>query len=67
MCPRDTDGMANNVDPDQSGSSLIRVYAVCLDLSVPKLRNIIVNPLIWIFQKAYEQEKLLSLWKAQIT
>ena len=37
MHPKDADGMANSVDPDQtaSRSSLILVCTVCLDLSVP--------------------------------
>ena len=35
MCPKDADGMANIVDPDQR-SSLICVYTVCLDLPVRK-------------------------------
>ena len=41
MCPKDADGMANSVDPDQTTwSSLIWVYTVCLDLPVQKLRII---------------------------
>ena len=37
MFPKDADRMANSVDPDQSECSL-----VCPDLSVPKLRVIMV-------------------------
>ena len=50
----DAYGMANTVDPDQTGSSLIWAYtacpdlSVCSDLSVRKLRIITVNVL---FQK----------------
>ena len=53
MSPNDADGMANSVDPDQTApleqsdlglyrSSLIRVYTVCPDVSVLKLRIITV-------------------------
>ena len=46
MCPKDSDGMANGVDPDQTApSNLIRVYTVCPDLSFRKLRIITVAPL----------------------
>ena len=41
MSPNDADGMANSVDPDQK--SLIWVCTVCSDLSVPKLRTIMVK------------------------
>ena len=42
--PKDSDRMANSVDPDQTApSSLIWVYTVCPDLSVRKLRIIMVN------------------------
>ena len=46
MHPKDVAGIANSVDPDQTAprSSLIRVYTVCPDLSVRKLRNIMVLP-----------------------
>ena len=40
MGPKDADGMANSVDPDQTRSSLVWVYTVCPDLSVRKLRII---------------------------
>ena len=35
MCPKDTDGIANSVDNNQTAplSSLIYVYTVCSDLS----------------------------------
>ena len=44
MPPKDVDGLANSVDPDQTApkSSLIRACIVCLDLSVRKFRNITV-------------------------
>ena len=38
MCPKDADGMANSVDPDQS--NLIWIYTVCPGLSVQELRSI---------------------------
>ena len=44
MRPKDTDGMANSVNP--SRSSLIWVYTVCSDLSVRKFRNITV---VWLW------------------
>ena len=40
MHPKDADGLANSVDPDQTRSSLIWVCTVCPDLSVRKLRKI---------------------------
>ena len=62
MRPKDTDGMANSVDPDEtdpngkqcrprsddcsSWSSLIWVYTVCPGLSVRKLRNFMIG-LVW--------------------
>ena len=43
MHPKDADGIANSVDPDQTArSSLIWVCTVCPGLSVRKLRNITV-------------------------
>ena len=39
MCPKDIDGIANSVDPDQTRNSLIRVYTVCPNLYVRKLKN----------------------------
>ena len=45
MRPKDTDGMANSVGPDQTApcrSSLIWAYTGCLDLHVPKFRNFTV-------------------------
>ena len=39
MSPTDADGMANNVDPDQTA----RVCTVCPGISVPKLRIITVQ------------------------
>ena len=48
MSPKDVDRIANPVDPDQATrSSLIRVYTVCPDLSVQKLR------IIMVFQKIF--------------
>ena len=41
MGQKDEDGMANNVDPDQT-APLIWVYTICLDLFVRKLRIITV-------------------------
>ena len=41
MHPKDADGIANSVDPDQT-APLIWVCTVCPDLSVRKLRNITV-------------------------
>ena len=46
MSPKDAEGMANSVDPDQR-SSLIWVYTVCSDLSVRKLRIITVFLLLF--------------------
>ena len=47
MGPKDVEGMANSVDPDQtalfSRSSLIWIHTVCPDLSVRKLRIIAVS------------------------
>ena len=45
MGPNDADGMANNVDPDQTAprSSLIWVCTVCPGLAVRKLRIIMVQ------------------------
>ena len=42
MHPKDAEGTANSVDPDQTvpKSSLIWVCTVCPDLSLRKLRNI---------------------------
>ena len=42
MHPKDADGIANSVDPDQT-APLIQVCTVCPDLSVRKLRIITVN------------------------
>ena len=39
MHPKDREGIANSVDPDQS---LIWIYTVCQDMSVRKLRIITV-------------------------
>ena len=41
MHPKDAEGIANRVDPDQT-APLIWVYTVCLNLPVRKLRNITV-------------------------
>ena len=63
MCPNGADGMANNVDPDQtaplgdcsSRRSLIWVSTVCPDMCVWKLRIITVSIItaifsgVWIF------------------
>ena len=38
--PKDTDGITNSVDPDQTWNSLIWIFTVCPDLSVSKLRNL---------------------------
>ena len=43
MSPNDADGMANNVDPDQTRSSLIWVCTVCPGISVRKFRMIMVS------------------------
>ena len=43
MSPNGTDGMANSVDPDQTARSLIWVCTVCPDISVRKLRIIMVT------------------------
>ena len=40
--PKDADRIANSEDPDQTKSSLIWVYTVCPDLSVRKLRIVMV-------------------------
>ena len=40
MHPKDAEGIANSVDPDQTAPSLIWVCTVCPDLSVRKLRKI---------------------------
>ena len=44
MCPKDAEGIANSVGPDQTAprSSLIWVCTVCPGLSVRKLRIITV-------------------------
>ena len=45
MCPKDADGIANSIDPEEQSdqrSSLIWVYTVCSDLSVQKLTRIIM-------------------------
>ena len=48
MHPKDAEGIANSVDPDQTApdqtAPLIWVCTVCPDLSVRKLRNIMVQP-----------------------
>ena len=41
MPPKDTDGIANSADPDQT-APLIRVCTVCPDLSVQNIRIITV-------------------------
>ena len=45
MHPKDAEGIANSVDPDQTAplGGLIWVCTVCPDLSVRKLRNITVG------------------------
>ena len=43
MHTKDAEGIANSVDSDQTRSSLIWVCIVCPDLSVWKLRNIMVD------------------------
>ena len=49
LSPKDAD----SVDPDQTAHSLIWVYSVCSDLSVRKLRNIMVNvPSFCVFSYA---------------
>ena len=45
MCPKDAEGIANSVDPDQT-APLIWVCTVCPDLSVRKLR--IITVLIYV-------------------
>ena len=50
VSPNDVDGMANNVDPDQTapGSSLIWVRTVCPGISVRKLRIItVISDVFW--------------------
>ena len=42
MHPKNAQGIANSVDPDQTAPSLIWVCTVCPDLSVQKLRKITV-------------------------
>ena len=37
MHPKDTDGMANSGDPDQTTPFGAYVFTVCLDISVPVL------------------------------
>ena len=44
MHPKDAEGIANSVDPDQT-APLIWVCTVCPGLSVRKLRKITVTPL----------------------
>ena len=51
MSPKDTDGMANSIVPDQTAASLgalIWVYIVYSDLSVGKLRIIMVGLLLFL-------------------
>ena len=76
LSPNDADGMANNVDPDQT-APLIEVCTVCPGISVRKLR-IITIPLpchsiprsIWnqscrrkqVSQTWYEQNKNVLFW-----
>ena len=45
MHPKDAEGIANSVDPDQTAprSSLIWVCTICPDLSARKLRIITVS------------------------
>ena len=60
MCPNDAEGVASSVDPDQS--SLIWVYTVCLDMSVRKLRIIMVlreRGLQHLKQMCFKLEKIL--------
>ena len=42
LSPKDADGMANSVDPDQIAANLIWVYTVCAGLYVQKVRIIMV-------------------------
>ena len=44
MCPKDADGMANIVDPDQTAplEQSDQGCSVCSDLSVPIFRNFMV-------------------------
>ena len=62
MHPKDAEGIANSVDPDQTAprSSLILVCTVCPDLSVRKLRNITV------LQVQYQMQRFIVAL-AQIT
>ena len=55
MSPKDTDGMANSVDPDQTA---LWVCTVCPDLPVRKLRNISRSTL---YAHAYLSENIGSL------
>ena len=51
MSPKDAEGIANSVDPDQTAprSSLIRVCTVCPAVSVRKLRIITVFCVLLMF------------------
>ena len=63
MHPKDAEGIANSVDPDQTRSSLIWVCTVCPDLSVRKLRKITVfffPPIFTVMLKIYKN--LFLLW-----
>ena len=53
MSPKDADGIANSVVPDQS--SLIWVCTVCPDLSVRRLRIITVLRSAWESTQLYDQ------------
>ena len=60
MCQRNADGMANSVDPDQTapaGSSLIRVCAVCLCLSVLIFKIFTVKCMFLTMSKPHKNAK----------
>ena len=79
MHPKDAARIANSVDPDQS---LIWVCSVCPDLSVPKLRNIMVDhdqtallvqtsPFkyfgpLWYLTRYYHQSIVILVWYIKI-
>ena len=55
MHPKDAEGIANSVDPDQTArSSLIWVCTVNSDLSVRKFRNIMVYTNQDLYDKSEE-------------
>ena len=59
MRPNDADWLANSVDSDQIGSSLIWVYTVCPGLSIWKLRIITVQNKSFSYQDTLPLHSLL--------